>query len=460
MDLCDLTIEKLGEAYRSGELSPVEVVEAHLDRIVAKNPETHDYITVTADRARADARAAETMLGAGNDLGPLHGVPIALKDLVDTKGIPTTGGTRVWADRVPERDATVARRLARAGSVLLGKTNLVEFAFGPYGLNPHYGTPPNPWNPECVPGGSSSGSGGAVARGMAMAGIGTDTGGSIRLPASFCGIVGLKPTVHSVSRAGVIPLSWTLDSIGPLTRTVKDAALVFDAISGSDSEDPITRNATIDPVAETIDLDISGMRLGLAGDPFTDGADQEVVDLVEEAGKTIQGLGARVEPFDFPEAREELDAEMDGQGSIALMCVEGYTCHRETLSGDGDFDPRIKERIEAGRNYTAVDYAEALRTQARLKRASVTRLDGIDALLAPTTLYPAPRIEDVAKAPARLTTRLVNYLGLCAVTVPCGFSESGLPVGLQIIGKPFAEARILSLAHAYECATTHRRRLE
>ena len=227
-----------------------------------------------------------------------------------------------------------------------------------------------------------------------------------RLPASFCGIVGLKPTVHSVSRAGVIPLSWTLDSIGPLTRTVKDAALVFDAISGSDSEDPITRNATIDPVAETIDLDISGMRLGLAGDPFTDGADQEVVDLVEEAAKTIQGLGARVEPFDFPEAREELDAEMDGQGSIALMCVEGYTCHRETLSGDGDFDPRIKERIEAGRNYTAVDYAEALRTQARLKRASVTRLDGIDALLAPTTLYPAPRIEDVAKAPARLTTAL------------------------------------------------------
>lgn len=458
MDLFDLTIHSLGKAYRSGALSPVEVTDAHLDEIDRRNSETHDFITVTAERAMADARAAEVMLRAGNDLGPLHGVPIALKDLVDTKGIPTTGGTKIWADRVPHRDGTVARRLARAGAVLLGKTNLVEFAFGPYGLNPHYGTPPNPWKADCVPGGSSSGSGGAVARGMAMAAIGTDTGGSVRLPASFCGIVGLKPTVQSVSRAGVIPLSWTLDSIGPMTRTAKDAAFVFDAIAGPDPEDPITRNVSIDPVADTLDEDISGMRLGIAGDPFTDGADPEVSRLVEHAAETIQDLGARVAPFDFPEAREELDAELEGRGSITLMCVEGYTCHRETLAGGGTFDLRIKERIEAGRNYSGVDYAEALRSQERLKRASVARLDKIDALLAPTTLFPPPRIEDVAKAPARLTTRLVNYLGLCAVTVPCGFSESGLPVGLQIIGKPFAEARILKLAHAYESATSHRQR--
>ncbi len=461
MDLRDLTVSDLGRAYRSGELSPVEVTDAHLDRIEALNPETHDYITVTSDRARSDAREAEAAFKVGRDVGPLQGIPIALKDLVDTAGIVTTNGTRVWADRVPDRDGTVARRLAKAGTILLGKANLVEFAFGPYGLNVHYGTPPNPWNPECVPGGSSSGSGGAVGRGLAVAAIGTDTGGSIRLPAAFCGIVGLKPTVQSVSRAGVMPLCWTLDSIGPLTRTVEDAAHVFDAIAGPDEDDPITIGTPVARTADALSQDVRGLRLGFVDGVFTDGAEPEVVSSVDEAARVFESLGTYVDPFDFPEAREELEAELEGRGSITLMCVEGYTCHRETLSGDGVFEPRIKERIESGGKYSGVDYAEALLAHERLKRDAVARLRDVDALLAPTSLYPAPRIEDVDKAPARLTTRLVNYLGLCAVSVPCGFSESGLPIGLQIIGRPFNEARILKLAHAYEKATSwHRRRQE
>lgn len=450
-----LTIEELASRYRSGDLSPVEVTEAHLRAIEDANDRTHDYITVTCDRAMADARAAEERIRSGNDIGPLTGVPIGLKDLVDTAGIPTTAGTTIWKDRVPERDGTVARRLAEAGCVLLGKTNLVEFAFGPYGLNPHYGTPPNPWMADRVPGGSSCGSGGAVARGCAVAAIGTDTGGSIRLPASFCGVVGLKPTVQRVSRAGVVPLSWTLDSIGPLTRTVKDAAFVFDAIAGPDADDAITvHTPAFEAVAPTLEEDRT-FRVGIARDPFFDGADQAVIDLVDAAASVLADTGVLIEEIELPEAREELDAEIDGRGSVSMMCVEGFACHRETLATHGDeVDPRIRERIEIGATCSAADYAIALRDQVRLRRSAVERLKGFDAVLAPTTLYPAPLIEDVSKAPARLTTRLVNYLGFCSVSVPCGFSPEGLPVGLQLIGRPFDERTILALAHRYECATS------
>ena len=451
-----LSIRELGKLYRSGELSPLGVTRSHLEAIDAMNDRSHDFINVTADRALADAEAAEKAFRLGKDLGPLQGIPIALKDLVDTAGIPTTAGTTLWRDRVPKTDATVARRLAAAGSVLLGKTNLVELAFGPYGLNPHYGTPPNPWAEDRVPGGSSSGSGGAVARGCAVAAIGTDTGGSIRLPASFCGIVGLKPTVQRVSRAGVVALSWTLDSIGPLARTVMDAAIVFDAIAGYDEADPVTHDTpALAAVSPRLKKDVRGFRIGVVRDPFFDGADVEVVNFVEEAAKTFGHIGVSVDEFELPEAREELNAELDGRGSVALMCVEGLACHERTLSLHGEsVDPRIKDRIEIGHSISSLDYARALTEQRRLQRSAVARMQSIDAILAPTTLYPAPKIEDVSKAPARLTTRLVNYLGLCAVSVPCGFTSEGLPVGLQLIGKPFDEVSILRLALAYERATT------
>lgn len=449
------TVEALGEAYRSGELSPVDVAQAHLDAIEALNPDTHDYITVTAVRAIADARRSEDALRSGQDVGPLCGVPIALKDLVHTAGIPTTAGTTIWQDRVPDRDGTVARKLSVAGSVLLGKTNLVEFAFGPYGVNPHYGTPPNPRKADRVPGGSSSGSGAAVARGCAVAAIGTDTGGSIRLPAAFCGVVGLKPTVERVSRAGVVPLSWTLDSVGPLTRTVKDAAYVFDAIAGPDSEDAVTNAAP--PLHSTVDgieQEIRGRRIGVVRYPFFDGADAQVVESVDRAITVLADLGAEVEDVELPEAVTELEAEIDGRGSVSIMCVEGFACHRDTLDQQGDdVDPRIRERIEQGKAVSASDYALALLGQQRMRRSVTERLSRWDAVVAPTTLYTAPPIADVSKAPARLTTRLVNYLGLCSVSLPCGLADDGLPVGLQVIGKPFDERTILNISYAYEQAS-------
>jgi aspartyl-tRNA(Asn)/glutamyl-tRNA(Gln) amidotransferase subunit A len=456
-----LSISELGKHYRSGQLSPVEVTRAHLNAIQDQNERTHDFITVTGERALADAEAAEIGFRAGRDLGPLQGVPIALKDLVDTKGIVTSAGTTIWKDRIPEEDATVVRRLAGAGTVLLGKTNLVEFAFGPYGLNPHYGTPPNPWDADRVPGGSSSGSGGAVARGCAFAAIGTDTGGSIRLPASFCGIVGLKPTVQRVSRAGVVPLSWTLDSIGPLTRGVMDTAYIFDAIAGFDAADAETHRApAFAPCAELLDGEVAGLRVGIVRDPFFDGAEDEIIDRVEAAAAQLEGLGVMVEELALPEAREELNAELDGKGSVSIMCVEGFACHEQTLSDRGDeVDSRIRERITVGRDIPSATYARALTEQVRLRTQVVDRMQHFDAILAPTTLYPAPLMDEVSKAPARLTTRLVNYLGLCAVSIPCGFTDNGLPVGLQLIGKPFDERTLLNLALAYEQQTEWHRRI-
>jgi len=329
----------------------------------------------------------------------------------------------------------------------------VEMAFGPYGLNPHYGTPPNPWDAECVPGGSSSGSGVAVAAGLATAAIGTDTGGSIRIPASFCGIVGLKPTLERVSRAGVTPLSWTLDSIGPLTRSVEDAALVFEAIAGADAADRVTVNQPVVDVVRPLKRGVKGLRVGLVRDPFFDGADAEVVAAVEAAAKVLEDVGVTVVEFELPEAREELDEELEGRGSSMIMSVEGYACHRNFILQHGEvMDPRIRARIENGASFAAADYAAVLQRREQLRVSVCERLGDVDAAICPTMLTPAPRIVDVDVAPVRLTTRLVNFLGLCAVSLPCGRAKGHLPIGLQIIGKPFGEARILQLGYAYEQA--------
>ena len=454
MDLHFASIAELGHLYRSGEVSPVEVVDVFLDRIDQYNDQTRAFITVTADRARAQAKAAEQMLHAGVDLGPLHGIPVGLKDLFHTAGVRTTSGSMAFDDFVPDITATVAHKLTQAGTVLLGKTNMVELAFGPYGLNPKYGTPPNPWNNACVPGGSSSGSGVAVAAGLATGTIGTDTGGSIRIPASFCGIVGLKPTLERVSRAGVTPLSWTLDSMGPMTRCVEDAALMFEAIAGEDVADAVTLvQPKVDVVAH-LKRDVAGMRVGFVRDPFCDEADAEVVASVEEASRAFKALGVHVVEMDFPEAREELNDELAGSGSSLIMPVEGFASHRALLQTHQDvMDERIWARIKKGDDFGAADYAQVLQKRARLMHRAKQTMCDVDTLICPTMLTVAPRIADVDIAPVRLTTRLVNFLGLCAISVPCGWSSTGLPMGLQVIGKPFDECAILRLAYAYEQAT-------
>ena len=453
MDCHFLSISELGAGYRAGEFSPVEVVDALLERIEQYGNQSNAYITVTAERARAEAKAAEAMLGAGADLGPLHGIPIGLKDLLHTAGIRTTWGARALEHFVPDNTATVAQRLAQAGAVLMGKVNMVELAFGPYGLNPHYGTSLNPWDAERVPGGSSSGSATAVAMGLAAATLGTDTGGSIRGPASFCGVVGLKPTLERVSRAGAMPLSWTLDSIGPLACSVEDAALVFAAIAGADAADPVTLGQPVLDVLVGLKRGAKGMRVGLVRDPFFEEADAEVVAAVEAAASVLEELGASIVDFALPEAREELDEEMAGRGSLTIMPVEGYACHRNFIAQHGEqMDERIRARIEHGASIAAPDYAAVLQRRAELRRSVVNTLREVDAVICPTTLTPAPRIADVDVAPVRLTARLVNFLGLCAVSVPCGLTADNLPIGLQIIGKPFDEASILQLGYAYEQA--------
>lgn len=453
MDIHFATLSELGACYRAGDVSPVEVVDTLLQRIEDYGGQTKAFITVTAERARAEALAAEGMLRSGSDLGPLHGIPIALKDLFHTAGIRTTSGAKVWDTYVPKDSAAVARRLSQAGAVLMGKTNMVELAFGPYGLNPHYGTPPNPWGSERVPGGSSSGSGVAVAAGLVPVAMGTDTGGSIRIPASLCGVVGLKPTLERVSRAGAMPLSWTLDSMGPLTRSVEDAALVFEAIAGPDAADPVTLNQPLVDVVCGLKRDVKGMRVGFVRDPFCDGADAEVIASVEAAAGILCELGVNVEEMQFPEAREELDEELEGRGSAMVMCVEGYACHGNFIAEYGEMmDPRIRARIAHGASFSAPDYARVLQRREELRISARETLRDVDAVICPTMLTVAPRIADVDVAPVRLTTRLVNFLGLCAVSVPCGWSDEDLPIGLQIIGKPYDEARILRLAYAYEQA--------
>ncbi|MYF72513.1 MAG: amidase, partial [Gemmatimonadetes bacterium] len=283
------------------------------------------------------------------------------------------------------------------------------------------------------------------------------TGGSIRIPASFCGVVGLKPTLERVSRAGAMPLSWTLDSMGPLTRSVEDAALVFEAIAGPDAADPVTLNQPLVDVVRGLKRDIKGLRAGFVRDPFCDGADAEVIASVEAAAGVLCDLGVDVEEMQFPEAREELDEELEGRGSAMIMCVEGYACHGDLIARQGEMmDPRIRARIAHGASFSAPDYAAVLQRREELRISARETLRDVDAVICPTMLTVAPRITDVDVAPVRLTTRLVNFLGLCAVSVPCGWSDEALPIGLQIIGKPYDEARILRLAYAYEQAVGSR----
>lgn len=449
-----LTATELAGMYRGAQVSPVAVTEAYLDRIHRYQPGTKAFITVTADRARADAEAAELALRSGKDFGPMHGVPIALKDLCDTAGIRTTSGALARRDCVPATSSTVAKRLARAGAVLLGKTNLVEYAFGPFGINPHFGTPPNPWDPERVPGGSSSGSGLAVAAGLAAAAIGTDTGGSVRIPAAYCGVVGLKTTTGRIGTGGVMPLSWTLDTIGPMARCVEDAALMYVAIAGAEAGDDTALDLPVGDVMGDLKKDVRGLRLAVVREPFFDGADPEVVSLVEDAIQVLGGLGASVREMKFPEA---VQAERE-EDNLRLLRTEAVVVHREALTEAPDsFGAVVRARLQVEPGLLAVDLAEIQRKRAEMMRTAAARLADVEAVAGPTMLSPAPRLRDLDRGePHRLLTRLVNWLGLCAVSVPCGFTSQGLPVGLQLTGKPYDEATILRLAYAYEQATDWR----
>jgi aspartyl-tRNA(Asn)/glutamyl-tRNA(Gln) amidotransferase subunit A len=460
------SIARLARDFRSGALSPLELTRHLLSRIAAQDRRAHAFRLVCPDRALAEAGAAEAQLRAGQDRGPLHGVPFVAKDLFDVRGLPTTAGTRLLESNVAAEDATAVARLAAAGMVLLGKTHTVQLAYGGAGINHDQGTPSNPWHPvPHLPGGSSSGTAVAIAAGFAPAGLGTDTGGSVRIPASFCGISGLKTTRGLISRAGVWPLSFSLDTVGPMARSVEDLALVHHALEGPDPRDPSLICRPSQDVVRTLDVGVRELRLAFAETVFWDDADPEVVDAVRACGRVFQDLGARVGHVDLPEADEA--RRLNPRGLI--IAAEAYTLNRRLLDEHFDeLDPVVASRMIAGRDVAAHDYLATLLAWQRLRAEAAHRLRDVDALLCPTTMIAARPVgegEAGLEAYAALNlnclrnTAIGNILDLCGVSVPCGFTREGLPIGLTIYGKPFDEATVLRAGHAFQQATDWHRRI-
>jgi aspartyl-tRNA(Asn)/glutamyl-tRNA(Gln) amidotransferase subunit A len=452
-----LAISELAVLLRRREISPVAITRECLARIEQANPALNAFITVTADSALAEARLAETEIARGAWRGPLHGVPIALKDLIDTVGVRTTSGSAFHQDRVPQEDAEIVRRLRQAGAILVGKNNLHEFAYGGSSLVSYFGEVHNPWNVERIPGGSSGGSAGAVAAGMVCAAIGTDTAGSIREPAALCGCVGIKPTYGRVSNRGVFPLSRSLDHVGPLTTSVMDAAIVLQAIAGHDADDVTSGQVPVSDYVAALREDSKQLRVGVPREYFFDDLDPEVASAMEHALLGLRTLVAEVK-----------DVRLEVPTDRALQAAESYTVHAENIVKAAElYQPETLRRIRSGERVSAGEYI-AKRRELEQERRRIGRVFAdVDLLITPTTPIPAPAIADLkanpeALRPAELTllrnTRPFNVWGLPAVSVPCGFTQSGLPLGLQIAGPHWREDLVLRLAYAYEQATAWHKR--
>ena len=452
-------IELAGE-FRSGSLSPLELTEHLLDRIEKYEGTLNAFCMVTRDRAIAEAKAAEAAFEGGRDLGPLQGVPYVAKDLYDVKGFPTKAGTDLLKGNKAPADSAAVRKLSEAGMVLLGKTNTVQFAYGGVGINHEHGTPHNPWHPTPhVPGGSSSGTAVAVASGMTPMGLGSDTGGSVRLPASLCGTAGLKTTVGRISRAGVFPLSWTLDSVGPLTRTVEDAAVVYQALQGPDPEDDSTMGIDPHNVLKGLKDGVKGMRIAFGETVFFDGIDAEVEKAVREAGKVFESLGAHVGSIEAPEARQALEEEK----RALMIAAEAYVANKNWIDNHFDeLDPIVAVRMRPGKDLPAADYIAIRAKWDRLRKQLLHTLRDVEALIVPTNVIPPLETAIVDadmdtyagyNAKYLQNTSLGNILNLCAAAVPCGFTAKGLPIGLMIYAKPFQEDVALRAAYAFEQAT-------
>lgn len=459
-----MTLVEAAAALRQRQVSSVELTLECLARIEKWNPELNAFLTVTADVALEQARKADAERASGLDRGPLHGIPIAHKDLFCTRGIRTTGGSKTFAEFVPEFDATVVQRLANAGAVMIGKTNLHEHAYGITSENPHYGAVRNPWDPERSPGGSSGGSGVAVATGMALAATGTDTGGSIRVPASWCGITGLKPTFGRVSKYGVLPLGYTLDHPGPMAQTVRDTALLFEAMAGFDPKDP----SSVDrPVPRCMPAEgepsLRGIRIGLPRNFFFDRIDKEVDGAVYFMAYTAEDLGAELQRVQVPDGEQLNTLAHITLLSEAAAVHEPYLRKRRKTYGDD-----VRTLLDMGRVIPAVDYLQAQRLRKRILGVYLDILRRVDALLVPATPMTAPRIgqkqveirgemEDTRIAATRLL-RGFNLLGLPVLSMPAGYSSDGLPIGMQLVGRPWDEPLLLRIGAALEDRTQLRRR--
>lgn len=463
-----LTLTELSSALRRGDVTSVELTRHLLERIERLDPGLHAFRRIQPEVALDAAREADEARAREEDRGPLHGLPFAVKDLFDVAGQPTAAGTRLLDDNVASQDSAVVRRLRAAGMILLGKTHTVQFAYGGAGINHDTGTPHNPWHRVAhLPGGSSSGSGVAVAAGLAPLALGTDTGGSVRLPAAFCGVTGLKTTVGRVSRAGVYPLSWSLDSVGPLVRSADDAALVLQAMAGPEAKDPSTwgRKAmtTSSATASPAPTDLRGLRIAFGESVFWKNADPEVEKAVRSTADAFRDLGVRVSRIEFAEAERAL--ELNPRGLI--IAAEAYALNRRLLEEHADeLDPIVVSRIQAGRAVTAEEYLETQQQWQKLRVEARQSLAEIDALLCPTSPIPACPVKEAdadLETYFRINLRCLrntaigNVLDLCALSVPCGWTRAGLPIGLMIYGKAFDEATVLRIAQAFQQATQFHR---
>jgi aspartyl-tRNA(Asn)/glutamyl-tRNA(Gln) amidotransferase subunit A len=461
-ELSFLSLSELASLLAGGKTSSRAVVEGCLARIDTLDGKLHAFVEVWHDDALAMADACDLERRAGLARGPLHGVPIALKDLFHVQGRPTTAGAVSWRGRIADRTATCVQRLLAAGMIPLGKTHMVEFAFGSWGTNEPMGAPRNPWDPMThrVAGGSSSGSAVAVAAGLAPCALGSDTGGSVRIPAALCGLTGLKVTYGTISLHDVVPLSGSLDSIGPITRTVDDAALLAAAMAGFDPNDPATRNMPPFEIAEVRvrTPDLRGRRIAaLPPEQFPEFIDAAVVRARDDAIAVLRGLGAIVENVPFP-----FDFQALGLKNGRLIAAEGYAFHRAYIEDEAvPFDPGVRARMLSGKTTSAADYIDAMAERRRAAAHFATWMRGCDALLTPTVPFPAIPVGDVDEsvAPMAMFTRAGNYLGACALSLPAGFSAQGLPVGVQLVGAPHAEGTLVEIGRAFQHATDwHRRR--
>ncbi len=456
--LCQLTIWQLGDVIRTRQVSPVDATLAALERSEQLNERYNAFIAIWREEALQAAHEAEREIATGHYHGPLHGVPMALKDIFATRGHVVTNGSRIYADRVCDHDATVVARLRAAGAIFIGSLNLYQFACGTV-MNPDYGPVRNAWNAEHIAGGSSSGSGTAVAADMCYGTLGTDTGGSIRIPATLNGIVGLKPTYGRVSRHGIFPLSWSMDHAGPLAKDVRDAALIMNVIAGHDPNDPTTSNLRVPDFTAALTGDINGIRVGMPQPYFFEALQPSVQEAVMQAITQLTHLGARVE--------EKTINGLDQAPQVLwdLITADAGVVHEAHLSTHAEvLDPDVRQLGEQGLRLMASDYVKAQIAREAMKQDMMQALDNVDVLVTPTSPIVTPKLGDdqididgsqVPMRPAlRRFTLPFNLSGLPACTIPCGLSPDGLPIGLQIIGKPFDEATVLQLAHAYERSTT------
>ena len=451
------SISEISESLHRGSVSPVELAADCLARIEKLNPRLNAFITVTAESALAQAHQAEAEIRRQEWRGPLHGIPLALKDLIDTAGVRTTAASSLFRDRIPPEDAEVVRRLKQAGAVLLGKQNLHEFAYGGSSMVSYFGAVRNAWNAEHIAGGSSGGSAAAVAAGLGYGAIGTDTAGSIREPAALCGVVGLKATYGRVSARGVIPLSISLDHVGPIARTVADAALILQAIAGFDGRDQASADVPVEDYIADLRKNPKPLRIGVPRKFFFEDLDPDVASAMNHALSGLAAMGAQLRDLELPVPADR-----------TLQNAEAYAFHAEWVARSPElYQPETLRRIRAGENVTQETLLECRRELARARRDIAATFADLDLLVTPTTPVPASSIADLKQNPDLLrprellllrNTRPLNVWGLPAVSIPCGFTPAGLPIGLQIIGPHWGEAKLLQFAHAYEQATAWHKR--